>query len=69
RRPTIVLCSKKLFVTGRVGTSRKRCGAGCERRARWRTPVVPAAGEAEPDGSLEPRSSGLPCAVPSGRPS
>uniref|UniRef100_A0A8C3N1B0 Uncharacterized protein n=1 Tax=Geospiza parvula TaxID=87175 RepID=A0A8C3N1B0_GEOPR len=39
------------------------------RRARWRVPVIPAAGEAEPDGSLEPRSSGLPCAVPSGRPS
>uniref|UniRef100_A0A8C3BY27 Uncharacterized protein n=1 Tax=Cairina moschata TaxID=8855 RepID=A0A8C3BY27_CAIMO len=37
-------------------------------RARWRTPVVPAAREAEPAGSLEPRSSGLQCAMPSGRP-
>uniref|UniRef100_A0A669R025 Uncharacterized protein n=1 Tax=Phasianus colchicus TaxID=9054 RepID=A0A669R025_PHACC len=37
-------------------------------RARWRTPVVPATREAEPAGSLEPRSSGLQCAMPSGRP-
>uniref|UniRef100_A0A8C3VCV4 Uncharacterized protein n=1 Tax=Catharus ustulatus TaxID=91951 RepID=A0A8C3VCV4_CATUS len=49
--------------------SRKTEGSGRQRRARWRAPVVPATGEAEPDGSLEPRSSGLPCAVPSGRPS
>uniref|UniRef100_A0A663DRL9 Uncharacterized protein n=1 Tax=Aquila chrysaetos chrysaetos TaxID=223781 RepID=A0A663DRL9_AQUCH len=41
---------------------------GGERRARWRVPVVPATREAEPAGSLEPRSSGLQCAMPSGRP-
>uniref|UniRef100_A0A672U944 Uncharacterized protein n=1 Tax=Strigops habroptila TaxID=2489341 RepID=A0A672U944_STRHB len=29
----------------------------------WRTPVVPATQEAEPAGSLEPRSSGLQCAI------
>uniref|UniRef100_A0A8B9FXC5 Uncharacterized protein n=1 Tax=Amazona collaria TaxID=241587 RepID=A0A8B9FXC5_9PSIT len=29
-------------------------------------PVVPATQEAEPAGSLEPRSSGLQCTVPSG---
>uniref|UniRef100_A0A672U0B3 Uncharacterized protein n=1 Tax=Strigops habroptila TaxID=2489341 RepID=A0A672U0B3_STRHB len=38
------------------------------RRAWWRAPVVPATREAEPAGSLEPRSSGLQCAMPSGRP-
>uniref|UniRef100_A0A672TV30 Uncharacterized protein n=1 Tax=Strigops habroptila TaxID=2489341 RepID=A0A672TV30_STRHB len=37
---------------------------GCEqRRAWWRAPVVPATREAEPAGSLEPRSSGLQCAI------
>uniref|UniRef100_A0A8C3ER16 Uncharacterized protein n=1 Tax=Corvus moneduloides TaxID=1196302 RepID=A0A8C3ER16_CORMO len=54
---------------GGLHTNHLGGGAGWQRRARWRAPVVPAAGEAEPDGSLEPRSSGLPCAVPSGRPS
>uniref|UniRef100_A0A8C4UMT8 Uncharacterized protein n=1 Tax=Falco tinnunculus TaxID=100819 RepID=A0A8C4UMT8_FALTI len=50
------------------------CGGICKslknsrRRARWRVPVVPATREAEPAGSLEPRSSGLQCAMPSGRP-
>uniref|UniRef100_A0A4X1SGZ1 Uncharacterized protein n=1 Tax=Sus scrofa TaxID=9823 RepID=A0A4X1SGZ1_PIG len=33
------------------------------RRARWRAPVVPATREAEAGGSLEPRSSGLQCAI------
>uniref|UniRef100_A0A4X1UCL6 Uncharacterized protein n=1 Tax=Sus scrofa TaxID=9823 RepID=A0A4X1UCL6_PIG len=31
--------------------------------ARWRAPVVPATREAEAEGSLEPRSSGLQCAI------
>uniref|UniRef100_A0A4X1SP54 Uncharacterized protein n=1 Tax=Sus scrofa TaxID=9823 RepID=A0A4X1SP54_PIG len=33
-------------------------------RAWWSVPVVPATREAEAGGSLEPRSSGLQCAVP-----
>uniref|UniRef100_A0A8B9MRV4 Uncharacterized protein n=1 Tax=Accipiter nisus TaxID=211598 RepID=A0A8B9MRV4_9AVES len=35
------------------------------KKRRWRVPVVPATREAEPAGSLEPRSSGLQCALPS----
>uniref|UniRef100_A0A4X1SIS1 Uncharacterized protein n=1 Tax=Sus scrofa TaxID=9823 RepID=A0A4X1SIS1_PIG len=42
--------------------------AFCHRRARWRAPVVPATREAEAGGSLEPRSSGLQCAMPIGCP-
>uniref|UniRef100_A0A8B9FCN1 Uncharacterized protein n=1 Tax=Amazona collaria TaxID=241587 RepID=A0A8B9FCN1_9PSIT len=34
-----------------------------QRRAWWRAPVVPATREAELAGSLEPRSSGLQCAI------
>uniref|UniRef100_A0A8B9U0P6 Uncharacterized protein n=1 Tax=Anas zonorhyncha TaxID=75864 RepID=A0A8B9U0P6_9AVES len=34
-------------------------GSGWNVNQRWCTPVVPAAWEAEPAGSLEPRSSGL----------
>uniref|UniRef100_A0A8C3W4Q2 Secreted protein n=1 Tax=Catagonus wagneri TaxID=51154 RepID=A0A8C3W4Q2_9CETA len=37
-----------------------------ESRAWWRAPVVPATREAEAGGSLEPRSSGLQCAMPGG---
>uniref|UniRef100_A0A8C0BWR8 Uncharacterized protein n=1 Tax=Buteo japonicus TaxID=224669 RepID=A0A8C0BWR8_9AVES len=33
-----------------------------------RTLFCPTTREAEPAGSLEPRSSGLQCAMPSGRP-
>uniref|UniRef100_A0A672TF09 Uncharacterized protein n=1 Tax=Strigops habroptila TaxID=2489341 RepID=A0A672TF09_STRHB len=33
--------------------------------AWWHVPVVLATWEAEPAGSLEPRSSGLQCAMPS----
>lgn len=36
--------------------------------AQWRAPVVPATREAEAGGSLEPRSSGLQCAMPIGCP-
>uniref|UniRef100_A0A8C6IVC9 Uncharacterized protein n=1 Tax=Melopsittacus undulatus TaxID=13146 RepID=A0A8C6IVC9_MELUD len=34
----------------------------------WHMPVVPATQEAEPAGLLEPRSSGLQCAMLSRRP-
>uniref|UniRef100_A0A8B9ZGI5 Uncharacterized protein n=1 Tax=Anas platyrhynchos TaxID=8839 RepID=A0A8B9ZGI5_ANAPL len=45
------------------GRSGVALAPGSGGRARWRTPVVPAAREAEPAGSLEPRSSGLQCAI------
>ena len=44
------------------------CFSNYESRARWRAPVIPATREAEAGGSLEPRSSGLQCAMPIGCP-
>uniref|UniRef100_A0A8C8AEM6 Uncharacterized protein n=1 Tax=Otus sunia TaxID=257818 RepID=A0A8C8AEM6_9STRI len=52
------------------GTSTTPTSAEEVSQAWWRVPVagsvVPATQKAEPSGSLEPRSSGLQCAMPSG---